>query len=484
VCGEKRTTVTTATTPNHIYNPNWIHGHDDVSHWEYCTECGNKKSEKHHMVYDAASFTDYCDKCMYIPSEYYLTLDNVEICPHRSAKVSFTHLPEARQDRIKNWNNVSYKWKVGNTVVWDTSSSFTPTLEQCNSWSWNQTITFTVTFDTQDMGEYSVNAYVQPLTKIAEVPATCGDSGVKAHYLCTCGKIVDEKGNVISASSLEIPATGKHTYDNDCDETCNYCGAVREVSHSYSTEWGHDGDFHFHTCSLCGKPLDIGAHDMTTTLMTPGSCYNDAVYQKTCHICGMNETVTVPASTHEIVHVEEVPATCVERGYMEHYACVLCGATFSDAAGTTKAPLETLRTEINSKNHAGGKYKYNDSQHWILCECGEKLNTEDHTLDGEKHCGVCGYKYHYNPKRVTETPNPYAKDKKTDKADSEDNETTEPEKAQNKTGMWIAIGAAAVLLIALIVLLTVLLNKRKKAGAETTEEADGAVNEASEEDGE
>lgn len=478
VCGEKKTEKTPATTPNHTYNNNWIWGYNETEHWYFCKDCGYKKVSKHSFTTSPEDPDyEYCDACFYHKPDYYVSLTNVHICPHVSTQALFTGLTAAQQQRIQDWNNVSFKWTAGGEIVMGTGGVYMPTLADCQKWNWNQTVTFTVSFEVTDIAEFSVNAQINPLTKIAEVPATCGDSGVKEHYLCICGKIVDKNGNAVSESSLVIPATGKHTYDDDCDETCNVCTAAREAPHSFDGSWSWDDTYHFHACGLCGLQREKAEHNHVVTLVKAGSCYGEAVYRMECDTCGMSLDYTVPATAHQIEKAEECPSTCVTNGYREHYECIFCGTTYEDQAGTVKVPLNDLRLPLDPENHEGGKYSHNDDQHWMTCACGEIICKEDHTLDDEKYCAVCGYKYYNNPNRHN------VRDKKDAERDAEDNgdddNTAQPdrdEETENRKGgawLWAAIAAAVLLLAAVVVIVIILLCRRKEAPEDAEAEEAG-----------
>ncbi len=56
------------------------------------------------------------------------------------------------------------------------------------------------------------------------------------------------------------PVHTAHTYYDDCDTTCNVCGAVRTVTHSYGTTWLAAEDGHYHKCSNCNGESTHEAH--------------------------------------------------------------------------------------------------------------------------------------------------------------------------------------------------------------------------------
>ena len=60
---------------------------------------------------------------------------------------------------------------------------------------------------------------------------------------------------MLLALSVLFISCGKcdHSYDNDCDTSCNKCGEERTVEgHSYTTK-GYDDHYHYQRCSICGE---------------------------------------------------------------------------------------------------------------------------------------------------------------------------------------------------------------------------------------
>lgn len=99
-------------------------------------------------------------------------------------------------------------------------------------------------------------------------PATCKETGIKT-YTCTgCSATKTEKINKLTT----------HTYDNDCDATCNVCAQSRTVSHDYQTAWSMDETNHWHECSVCREKTDVAAH-------VPGAEATETTAQ-TCTVCG------------------------------------------------------------------------------------------------------------------------------------------------------------------------------------------------------
>ncbi|MGM9624762.1 MAG: S-layer homology domain-containing protein [Eubacteriales bacterium] len=116
---------------------------------------------------------------------------------------------------------------------------------------------------------------------VNEVPATCEEDGVKAHYVCErCGKLFDSEKVEITEEELVITAAG-HDYalveeiDATCGKdgvaahyVCERCGKLfnsdkEEITkdelvitatgeHTYSEEWSKNSTYHWHECTVCG----------------------------------------------------------------------------------------------------------------------------------------------------------------------------------------------------------------------------------------
>ncbi len=143
------------------------------------------------------------------------------------------------------------------------------------------------------------------LTAVAEVPATCEETGVAAHWRCSsCGGLFkDEEGaQAVTADDLVVPfAAHKLTAHAPKAATCTEPGSL--------AHW---------TCEVCDKAfLD------DRTLEPAGD-------------------VVVSATGHKAVHHERVAPTTKSSGRAEYWECSACGKLFSEE-GMTK---ETTKDEL------------------------------------------------------------------------------------------------------------------------------------------
>ena len=128
-------------------------------------------------------------------------------------------------------------------------------------------------------------------------------------------------------------------------------------THKYGTEWKYDETNHWHECE-CDNKADITAHTFKW--------------------------------------IVDRKATTAEKG-SKHEECTVCGYK--------KAAVDIPKIDSHNHNY-GTEWKYDETNHWHECECGNKADITAHTFKqiidkeatatekGSKHeeCTVCGYK--------------------------------------------------------------------------------------------
>ena len=156
------------------------------------------------------------------------------------------------------------------------------------------------------------------LTAVPEVPATCEETGVKAHWVCSvCGKLFSDADgkNETTLEALTIPATG-HAWGQPA-----WTWTGTESASAVFT-CGNDGS---HTQTLTAAVTSqvttepgcesTGVRTYTATVTLEGRTYTDT------------KTETLPATGHDTQLVGAKPATCTEDGYTGDEVCKTCGVT-------------------------------------------------------------------------------------------------------------------------------------------------------------
>ena len=252
----------------------------------------------------------------------------------------------------------------------------------------------------------------------------------------------------------------------DCGKTY---GDLNPNNHSGEIVWTKTATTHSSAYSCCDTPVVTEeAHDWTNGVCSEcgyecqhdggtATCADKAV----CDIC-REKYGEVNASNHtNLVKTEAKPATHMTEGNIEYWYCDGCGGYFSDEAGTKEIALaNTVIPKLTEHTADGTGWHSNETNHWNICECGEKLNEAAHTFEwvidkeatateaGSKHeeCTACGYE-----KAAVEIPatgtteNPSEPPADTDKPSGDQTgDTTSPETGDdNNITLWIAVMFAA-----------------------------------------
>lgn len=247
--------------------------------------------------------------------------------------------------------------------------------------------------------------------------ATCKEAGVTSYTCSGC--------NVVRYEDVAKKTT--HTYDNDCDDTCNVCEAKRVAAHKFSQVLTKDSSGHWYACLICGEKKEHMDH-------VPGPAATEQKEQ-TCLTCGYVMTArlnhvhneskewqsdrnghwhTCSGCEVELSYERHEYGTgcegCKDCGYVNpdnhiydgiweldrfsHWGtCTVCGAVseLQDHIPGPEATKDSPQTctvcgyvmaEYQEHNHeAVGTWLYNDAEHWRVCECGEKLDVDPHIWD-------------------------------------------------------------------------------------------------------
>ena len=242
------------------------------------------------------------------------------------------------------------------------------------------------------------------------------------------------EGNVTLADATKATTTFTMPA-NDVKLEATYKDASPSHTHSYGTEWKYDGTNHWHECA-CGDKADIAAHSASEWIVDKAATETAVgAKHKECTVCKkVLETATIPAA----------------------------GSTHIHSYGTD--------------------WKYDGTNHWHECECGDKADTAAHSFQwvidkaatkeatGIKHeeCTVCGAKRSENTV-IDKLPD----GGNTGNTDSGDNNTDKPEKDDSTKSPQTGdssnlIGWLAALFVSGGVLTVLGLNgkKRKESEAE------------------
>ena len=196
------------------------------------------------------------------------------------------------------------------------------------------------------------NTHEHELTIVEAKDATCSESGMKQHYVCSgCkGIFADELGFVaLKDGDLAIAPLGHQWGSASCTDPrkCAACGATD------------------------GEPINHVAGDAVRENEVAGTCTEEGYYDSVtyCELCEKEigrETVKTEKADHipgEVVKENEIPATCTESGsYDNAVYCSVCktykfssetvtvGAT-GHIDGNSDKQCDICKKEIACTNH-------------------------------------------------------------------------------------------------------------------------------------
>ena len=243
-----------------------------------------------------------------------------------------------------------------------------------------------------------------------EMPATCTEQGVKAHYYCEgCNACFADVDCTIKLESISIPKLGHNfgeriidirptcTDPGSSSRHCSRCSEVTDISPI--PELGHDiisEIISSPTCSKTGITLyyckncnyayesttDLLDHDFEETVIQP-SCEQDGYTLNTCSDCGYEyRSDYVSALGHhwnEWVIVSN--PSCTKEG-LKQRTC---------ANDNTHIQKETLP---KAPHEFSDEFEYNDTHHWHNAKCGCDITTEKELHEFTANKCVCGYELH------------------------------------------------------------------------------------------
>lgn len=201
------------------------------------------------------------------------------------------------------------------------------------------------------------------VTKSIEIPVAC------AHAYSNWAN-ASSTAHTRKCSICGNTETADHSYDNDCDTTCNGCGAVRTITHQYGQDWISDATGHWHACAVCGEKADVAEH-------TPG----EEAGEYTDQICTVCKFVLTPALGH--THRYDETFKHDTEGHWQE--CTGCKEATETVAHIFDGDCDETCNECTYQRkitHQDGDWEYSEDGHWKTCgNCKAKLHEGTHTWD-------------------------------------------------------------------------------------------------------
>ena len=323
---------------------------------------------------------------------------------------------------------------------------------------------------------------------------------------CSCGEKLNVANHAYGEWRVTKPAT--ETEKGSKARDCTVCDHVQtetipmlEHEHGIHDEaWKYDETDHWQECS-CGERLNVATHIYGDWRETKPATETEAgSRERDCTVCDYVQTETIPMLEHEHSYGDW------QKDETQHWKECRCGEKLNVANhtyGDWKVTKEATETEAGSRErgctvckyvqvedipmleHKHGihdeTWKYDKTQHWQECSCGEKLNVANHTYGDwkttkeateteagskERGCTVCKY-VQTEAIPATGTGEPTDSTDPTDSSDSQGQQDPSGDTGSPQTGdssdmaLWISLMMASCGGV-----LGMLLYRRKKAAAE------------------
>ena len=465
-----------------------------TQHWKECS-CGEKSEESPH------NFGEW-------ELIYYDVNTKYDVCERQCLTCGYEQIDRYREHQ----HYYTDDWSSGSTTHWKVcyycKEVNQDTVANHTFGDWTETKPATTTEEGLKERTCSVCEYTQEET----IPVHTHDVHDKAwkyddtnHWQeCSCGEKLNVANHAYGEWRVTKPAT--ETEEGSKARDCTVCDYVQTETipmlkheHSYG-DWQKDKTQHWKECR-CGKKTEVGNHTFDDwTITKEPTTTETGSRERTCSICKYTQTETLPVHTHD-VHDE-----AWKYDETQHWQECSCGEKLNVANhtyGDWKVTKEATETEAGSRErgcavceyvqveiipeigHEHGihdeTWKYDKTQHWQECSCGEKLNVANHTYGDwkvtkeateteagsrERGCAVCEY-VQTEAIPATETGEPTDSTDPTDSSDSQGQQDPSGDTGSPQTGdssnmmLWISLMLASCGGV-----LGMLLYRRKKAAAE------------------
>ena len=465
-----------------------------TQHWKECS-CGEKSEESPH------NFGEW-------ELIYYDVNTKYDVCERQCLTCGYEQIDRYREHQ----HYYTDDWSSGSTTHWKVcyycKEVNQDTVANHTFGDWTETKPATTTEEGLKERTCSVCEYTQEET----IPVHTHDVHDKAwkyddtnHWQeCSCGEKLNVANHAYGEWRVTKPAT--ETEEGSKARDCTVCDYVQTETipmlkheHSYG-DWQKDETQHWKECR-CGEKTEVGNHTFDDwTITKEPTTTETGSRERTCSICKYTQEETIPVHEHSI-HDE-----AWKYDDTEHWQECSCGERLNVANhiyGDWRETKPATETEAGSRErdctvceyvqveiipeigHEHGihdeTWKYDKTQHWQECSCGEKLNVANHTYGDwkvtkeateteagsrERGCAVCEY-VQTEAIPATETGEPTDSTDPTDSSDSQGQQDPSGDTGSPQTGdssnmmLWISLMLASCGGV-----LGMLLYRRKKAAAE------------------
>ncbi len=400
----------------HYYTDDWSSG--STTHWKVCYYCKevNQDTVANH------TFGDWTETKPATTTEEGLKERTCSVCEYTQEETIPVHTHDVHDKA----------WKYDDTNHWQ-ECSCGERLNLANHvyGDWSVTKPATETEEGSRERDCTVCDHVQTETiPMLEHEHIYGDwqSNDTQHWKeCRCGEKIEVGDHTYGEWKITKEPTTTETGSRE--RTCSICKYTQKETipvheHSIHDEtWKYNDTEHWQECS-CGERLNVANHTYGDWKVTKEATETEeGSRERDCTVCDHVQTETIPMLEHEHIYGDW------QSNDTQHWKECRCGEKIEvgdHTYGEWKITKEPTTTETGSRERTCSicKYtqketipvhehsihdetwKYDDTEHWQECSCGERLNVANHTYGDwkvtkeateteagsrERDCTVCDY---------------------------------------------------------------------------------------------
>lgn len=234
---------------------------------------------------------------------------------------------------------------------------------------------------------HTAHTYAQHVDGTA---ANCTTTGVKEHYKCTCGALfikgADDNYTAVTADELVIAVNDSHNYgafthDEGAETHSRVCS--RNAEHKDTADCSlvkgattdptfDENGYTEYTCSVCSATYRKDITDKLTAVAKVGDT-RYATLGAAIAAAGNDGVVTLLADGETTLGEGQTL-----RVILGDYALTVTSGVDGKVVNSTTVDDVTTYVLADAHVHSYNTVKYNDTNHWKECSCGEKSNVTPH----------------------------------------------------------------------------------------------------------
>lgn len=149
-------------------------------------------------------------------------------------------------------------------------------------------------------------------------------------------------------------STAGTTLDPASEITSGFGDETQGHTHSFSSEWSHNGNYHWQACSECDEVRNKEEHDWNAGVITAAPTETtEGARQYTCNTCGHTKIEPIPA----LEHVHKFSTEWTEDDAY-HWHASICGHTDVVSEKAEHSWVEIVEQRVNATSEAEGMAYY------------------------------------------------------------------------------------------------------------------------------